>query len=88
MTPTRPLALITGASSGIGLELAKQFAGGGFDPEQAKRKVEEQRALLRKEIARAEGKLANERFVAKAPADVVAAEQQKLDRLREELDAL
>jgi short-subunit dehydrogenase len=30
MTP-RPLALITGASSGIGFELAEQFVGGGFD---------------------------------------------------------
>ena len=33
-TPTaspRPLALVTGASSGIGLELARQFASGGFD---------------------------------------------------------
>jgi len=29
--PTRPLALVTGASSGIGLELARQFAGAGFD---------------------------------------------------------
>lgn len=27
----RPLAVVTGASSGIGLELAKQFAGHGFD---------------------------------------------------------
>ena len=31
MTDTRPLALVTGASSGIGLELARQFATGGFD---------------------------------------------------------
>jgi short-subunit dehydrogenase len=30
-TSTRPLALVTGASSGIGLELAKQFAEHGFD---------------------------------------------------------
>jgi short-subunit dehydrogenase len=29
--PARPLALVTGASSGIGLELAKQFAANGFD---------------------------------------------------------
>jgi len=28
---TRPLALVTGASSGIGLELAKQFVQNGFD---------------------------------------------------------
>jgi short-subunit dehydrogenase len=28
---TKPLALVTGASSGIGLELAKQFAEHGFD---------------------------------------------------------
>src|SRR5436305_13687513 len=31
MTEPRPLALVTGASSGIGLELAKQFAENGFD---------------------------------------------------------
>jgi short-subunit dehydrogenase len=30
-TPSRPLALVTGASSGIGLELARQFAQAGFD---------------------------------------------------------
>lgn len=31
MTDTRPLAVVTGASSGIGFELAKQFADNGFD---------------------------------------------------------
>jgi short-subunit dehydrogenase len=30
-TPTRHLALVTGASTGIGLELARQFADNGFD---------------------------------------------------------
>jgi valyl-tRNA synthetase len=43
---------------------------------------------LRKEIARAERMLANERFVQNAPAAVVDAERDKLERYRRELDAL
>ena len=43
---------------------------------------------LRKEIARAEGMLANERFVRNAPAEVVESERSKLARYRRELDAL
>ncbi len=50
--------------------------------------VEAERERLRKEIARSEGMLANERFVAKAPADVVEAEREKLERYRRELEAL
>ena len=43
---------------------------------------------LEQEIRRAEGMLANDRFVEKAPADVVEAEREKLARYRRELDAL
>jgi valyl-tRNA synthetase len=43
---------------------------------------------LRKEVERAERMLANDRFVANAPADVVEAERDKLARYRRELDAL
>jgi valyl-tRNA synthetase len=43
---------------------------------------------LEKEIARAEGMLANERFVRNAPDHVVAAEREKLERYRRDLDAL
>ena len=49
---------------------------------------EAERERLRKEIARAEKMLANERFVANAPAEVVEAEREKLERYRRELDAL
>jgi valyl-tRNA synthetase len=43
---------------------------------------------LRKEIARAESMLGNDRFVERAPPDVVEAEREKLARYRRELEAL
>ena len=45
-------------------------------------------ARLEQEIARAEGMLANERFVQNAPAEVVEAEREKLARYRRERDAI
>ena len=45
-------------------------------------------ARLKKEIGRGEGMLANEKYLAKAPADVVAGEREKLERYRRELEAL
>jgi valyl-tRNA synthetase len=45
-------------------------------------------ARLEREIARAEGMLANEQFVSNAPAEVVAAEREKLERYRRELASL
>ena len=50
--------------------------------------VEAERVRLGTEIARAEGMLANERFVANAPADVVEGERAKLERYRRELALL
>src|SRR5262249_19718027 len=47
-----------------------------------------ERERLRREIARAEGMLANERFVQGAPEHVVAAERAKLERYRRELEAI
>ena len=43
---------------------------------------------LEKEIARGVDKLANDRFVQKAPPEVVEAEREKLERYRRELDAI
>ncbi|HYA08047.1 MAG TPA: class I tRNA ligase family protein, partial [Gaiellaceae bacterium] len=50
--------------------------------------VEAEQERLRGEIVRAETMLANERFVERAPAGVVQAEREKLERYRRELDAL
>jgi valyl-tRNA synthetase len=50
--------------------------------------VDAERERLCKEIARAEGMLANERFVANAPAEVVESEREKLARHRRDLEAL
>jgi len=47
-----------------------------------------ERKRLEGEIARAEGKLSNQGFVAKAPSDLVDAEREKLERLRAELARL
>jgi valyl-tRNA synthetase len=58
------------------------------DLEAAQRRLDERRAWLDGEIRRAERKLGNDGFVAKAPAPVVQAERDKLARLREELGAL
>jgi valyl-tRNA synthetase len=55
------------------------------DLEAAERKREAQRAKLQAEIERAERKLGNDGFVAKAPPEVVQAERDKLARLRAEL---
>jgi valyl-tRNA synthetase len=54
----------------------------------AARRIAERRAWLDGEIERAERKLGNSGFVAKAPAAVVQSERDKLARLRGERDAL
>jgi valyl-tRNA synthetase len=80
--------------SGVQVELAtddeRRIFAAVVRPERArvddKRDAEIER--LRKEVARAEGMLANERFVANAPAEVVDAEHEKLERYRRELAAL
>ena len=50
--------------------------------------VEGEIARLEKEVERAEKMLANESFTARAPSDVVEAEQTKLEQYRAELEAL
>jgi valyl-tRNA synthetase len=51
-------------------------------------RLEKRREELRSEVARAEGKLANEKFVARAPTELVEEERAKLERYRTELEEL
>ncbi len=60
----------------------------GVDPAEQERKLATRRAELEAEIARAEGKLANQGFIAKAPPQLVASEREKLERLVAELASL
>jgi valyl-tRNA synthetase len=54
------------------------LASATIDAREAAARLDERRAELEAEIARARGKLGNERFVERAPAEVVEAERGKL----------
>ena len=64
------------------------LASDAVDLGAAARRIDERRGWLDAEIERAERKLDNQGFVAKAPEAVVQAERDKLARLREERDGL
>jgi valyl-tRNA synthetase len=64
------------------------YASDAVDLEAHRTRLEQRRRTLEAEVARAEAKLSNEKFVAKAPEAVVQAERDKLQRLREELESL
>ncbi len=63
------------------------FASAELDLGAAQRRLAAKRAELRAEIGRAQTKLANQGFLAKAPAAVVQAERDKLARCEAELEA-
>lgn len=66
----------------------KVLASEQIDAEAIAARIEGRREELRSEVARAEGKLANEKFVARAPAELVEEERGKLERYRAELEEL
>jgi valyl-tRNA synthetase len=66
----------------------KVLASAEIDPEAVAGRLEKRREELRSEVARAEGKLANEKFVARAPVELVEEERVKLERYRAELEEL
>jgi valyl-tRNA synthetase len=64
------------------------LASAEVDAEQVRSRIDQRRGELRSEVERAEGRLANEGFVANAPSEVVEAERVKLAAYREELEEL
>ena len=64
------------------------LANDDVDPQQVRERIEARAAELRSEVERAERKLGNDGFVAKAPAEVVEAEREKLEAYRTELGEL
>ena len=66
----------------------KVLASAEIDTGAVAARLEKRREELRSEVTRAEGKLANEKFVAKAPTELVEEEQAKLERYRAELEEL
>lgn len=78
--------------SGVRIKLdgdaARIFAAVVRPSENGQGDVEAERARVQKEIQRSERMLANEKFVANAAPEVVAAEREKLEQYRAELDAL
>jgi valyl-tRNA synthetase len=64
------------------------LASAELDAEAVAVRLEKRRQELRSEVERAERKLGNEGFVAKAPVEVVEEERGKLERYRAELSEL
>ena len=56
--------------------------------EQERQRLEKELAFAQKGLAGVEKKLANEKFVANAPAEVVEKEREKLDKLRADVEAM
>jgi valyl-tRNA synthetase len=87
------LARVEAADGGSGDPIASVgtvqiLASPEIDAEAVAARLERRREELRSEVARAEGKLSNEKFVARAPAELVEEERAKLERYRVELEEL
>ena len=79
-TAERPENAMTAAAEGVEIYLPLK---GLIDMEKETARLSKELDGLTKEIARTEGKLANEKFVTKAPVAVVAKEREKLQDYEE-----
>jgi len=64
------------------------LASAELDPETVTSRLRRRREELRAEVERAEGRLGNQGFVDKAPAELIEEEREKLERYRAELEEL
>ena len=80
-----PENALTGVANGVEIYLPLK---GLIDVEKETARLNKEMATLDKEISRLEKKLGNQGFLAKAPAEVVAGEQEKLKGYQEKQDAV
>ena len=80
----------SGVQIGIGSDDERRIFAAVVRPERQKANGDAAAEMerLRRELARSEAMLGNDRFVQNAPAQVVDAEREKLERYRRELEAL
>jgi valyl-tRNA synthetase len=72
-------------AEGITVELD---TAAGIDVAAERRRMDKDLAAARKEADQTERKLANESFLAKAPADVVATTRERLDAARADIERI
>jgi valyl-tRNA synthetase len=61
---------------------------GLVDVDKEMAKLDKEQAKLEKELERTQGKLANEKFLNNAPADVVAKEREKQEMYKAKLEKI
>ncbi len=83
--PEKPEQAVTAVVSGVEVYLSLK---GLVDIEKETARLEKEKGNLEKEIARLEGKLQNQGFLAKAPAEVIEKEKEKLADYRTKKDAI
>ncbi|MCX6559418.1 MAG: valine--tRNA ligase [Candidatus Aminicenantes bacterium] len=81
--PARPALSVVQVVGGMEI-----YVPGLIDPAKERAKLEAQRAKLAEDLRKTEAKLGNEGFIARAPADVVEKERQKLAEMRSQIGSI
>jgi valyl-tRNA synthetase len=79
----RPATAASHAAAGMEI-----YVPGLIDPGKEKERLASKRAKLAEDLRKAEAKLSNEGFVARAPADVVERERAKLAELKAQVESI